>query len=238
MAFFAGNDSTTAPAGLVSIGAEIRRAVFRDPKTYYANDETVRPAPRLLAFARKHAGPSILDLGCARGGICLALSGHGFRVQGADLNPEYVRIARERGVDARLIAGRLPFADAEFDSVLLFEVLEHAADPHAVLSEAKRIARKNVLMTVPNRERHKERRQRGLLFEHFADLAHRQFYTARSLRELLAAHFVAVRVTRGDPLNPLALVGNRRLRFAARAAWRIRLIRPRYNFRLYAVAAR
>jgi SAM-dependent methyltransferase len=236
MSAVAGNESATGDMAAPGIGAEIRRAVFRDTRTFYEAG-TVEPAPRLLAFARQHAGRAILDLGCATGGYCVALARHGFEVAGADTNAAYVRIARERGVAAHHVSGALPFGDASFDTVLLFEVLEHVREHDVILREARRVARKNVLITVPNCEGHEELRQRGLLLEHFADLDHRHFFTRESLQELLAGHYPRVVVKRGDPINPLALVGTRWLRRIAGAAWRLKLIRPRFHFRLYAVAS-
>lgn len=230
------NASPSARGGALGIGAEIRSAIFRDTKTFYSNPDAIQPAPRLMAFARRNAGPVVLDLGCATGAYCLELTRHGFRVTGADVNADYVRIARSRGVDAHRIEGALPFADAAFDTVVMFEVLEHVAEPDSLLREAKRVARLNVLVTVPNCERHDELQQRGLLFEHFADLDHRNFFTGETLQELLAPHFRHVSITRGDPINPLALFRSRLPRMLAGAAWRLRLLRPRYHFRLYAVA--
>jgi len=41
---------------------------------------------------------------------------------------------------------RLPFADGEFDTVLLLSVLHHAKSPEAVLAEAARVARHRVIV--------------------------------------------------------------------------------------------
>ncbi len=41
---------------------------------------------------------------------------------------------------------RLPFADDSFDVVLLIFVLHHTRDPRAVLSEAKRVCRRHVIV--------------------------------------------------------------------------------------------
>jgi SAM-dependent methyltransferase len=48
------------------------------------------------------AGDRVLDLGCGTGEDALRFSGLGAKVTGIDSSPEMVRIARERGVDARL----------------------------------------------------------------------------------------------------------------------------------------
>jgi len=41
---------------------------------------------------------------------------------------------------------RLPFADGEFDTLLLLSVLHHAKSPEAVLAEAARVSRKRVIV--------------------------------------------------------------------------------------------
>ena len=46
-------------------------------------------------------------------------------------------------------AERLEFGDDEFDLVAATEVLEHVADPRAVLAEMARVARRHLLVSVP-----------------------------------------------------------------------------------------
>jgi len=47
-------------------------------------------------------------------------------------------------------AHHLPFKDKEFDTAVLGEILEHVDDPIQVLKEAKRVAKKKIIITVPN----------------------------------------------------------------------------------------
>ncbi len=219
------------------IGEDIRASVFRDTRTFYDHVPIDQVARQLIAFARKHAGNEILDLGCAVGNYSRRLASLGYHVKGADINPEYVRIARERGVDASLIHGEvLPFPDKSFDSVLLFEVLEHLPDPDSVLREAGRVARKNVILTTPNSEGVTELQRMGLLFEHFGDLDHRNFFTRDSMGKLLEKHFPRVRVKRGDGINPLALMPWKPVRVLGTGLTRLGLLTPRFYFRLFAVA--
>ncbi len=219
------------------IGEEIRARVFRDTKTYYDNVPVDQVAHQLISFAREHAGHEILDLGCAVGNYARRLASLGYQVKGADVNPRYVQIARERGVDAYTIEGNtLPFRDKSFDTVLLFEVLEHLPDPGRVLQEARRVARRNVLLTVPNSEGVADLQGMGLLFEHFGDLDHRNFFTRASLSALLQQVFTRVAVRRGDGINPLALMPWKPIRFLGAGLTRFGLLRPRFYFRLFAVA--
>lgn len=218
-----------------AIGAELRALAFRHTPTHYAQAEPT-PYHRLVNFARRHAGREILDVGCATGGYSLALAERGFAVKATDVNPDYVRLACARGVDARLAGEELPFADRSFDTVLLFEVLEHVENHDRLLREVRRIARRNILITVPNCDRTDELRQRGVIYEHFGDLDHRHFFVQSTLRALLEPYFRAVSVRLGDPLNPFGLCHSRWLRAIAGVAWRLKIVRPRFHMRLYAVA--
>ncbi len=218
------------------IGQNIRTRVFRDTASLYLEYPAHIVAPSLIRFVRRYAGTRILDLGCATGNYCLHLSGLGYAMSGADVNAEYVRIAAARGVDARLIEGPVPFPDKSFDTVLLFEVLEHLADPLPVLAEARRLARTNVLLTTPHSGDIDLLRAQGLLYEHFADLDHRNFFTSESLQELLAEGFPHARVWRGNGMNPLALFPFAPLRTLGKVLGRLRIIPPAFYFRLYAVA--
>lgn len=218
------------------IGQDIRSRVFRDTTKLYLDYPAGIVAPPLIRFVRKHARGKILDLGCATGNYCLHLKGLGYDIAGADIQPEYVEIARSRGADAHLIKDRVPFPDKSFDTVLLFEVLEHLPDPTPVLQEARRLARKNVLVTTPHSGGIDDLRQQGLLFEHFADMDHKNFFTQEALEALLRETFPTVHVWKGNGLNPLGLFPLAPIRFAGKVLSHFHLLPPVYHFRLYAVA--
>jgi SAM-dependent methyltransferase len=218
------------------IGEEIRASVFRDTTKLYLDYPSHIVAPPLIRFVRKHATGRILDLGCATGNYCLHLKGLGYDIAGADVQPDYVAIARSRGVDAHLIENGVPLADGSFDTVLLFEVLEHLHDPVAVLKEARRLCRGRLLVTTPHSGDIDRLREQGLLFEHFADMDHRNFFTQASLEGLLRSVFSDVKVWKGNGINPLGLFPLAPVRFAGKVAARLRLIPPAFYFRLYAVA--
>jgi len=46
----------------------------------------------------------------------------------------------------------LPFADADFDAALCLEVLEHIDEPRAFLAEIRRVAPRQLIVSVPNCE--------------------------------------------------------------------------------------
>jgi len=218
------------------IGENIRARVFRDTTRLYLDYPSHIVAPPLIRFAKKYSGKRVLDLGCATGNYCLHLKKLGYDVSGADVQPEYIRIAQSRGVDAVLIQNGVPFPDKAFDTVLLFEVLEHLENPGEVLREAKRLARHQVLITTPHSGDIDPLREQGLLYEHIADMDHRNFFTRESLTALLQEEFPSVRVWKGNGLNPLGLFPFRPVRFLGKVCARLHIIPPAFYFRLYGVA--
>jgi ubiquinone/menaquinone biosynthesis C-methylase UbiE len=71
---------------------------------------------------------------------------------GLDLpSDELAQDWRTRGVSACFgDVARLPFPDATFDLVLAIEVLEHVDDPSAALREIRRVATRDVVLSVPD----------------------------------------------------------------------------------------
>ncbi len=218
------------------IGEDIRKKIFRDTKTFYASADENVYGEQLIQFVKKYAGNKVLDFGCAIGNYCVVLSRAGYDMYGVDVNKEYVDKAISRGVHAALVHDVLPFADASFDTVIMFEVLEHLTNPSAVIAEARRVARKNVLFTVPNSEDIVELQRSGLLFEHFADLDHKNFFTKESLHALLAPHFSNVVVNSGDPIKPSALFNGTIVQYIVKILTKLGIVAPRFFFRLYVVA--
>lgn len=219
----------------MTIGEEIKRETLRDTKTYYLNAPDSLFYTGLIDFAVRHCGKRVLDLGCATGNYILELQKKGYDCVGADVNAAYVDIARKRGIEAYVVGDTLPFPDKSFDSVVMFEVAEHLPDPGAILSEARRVARKNVILTVPNCEGYNELKNNGLIYEHFLDADHKNFFTESSMRQLLAQFFSEVEIRKGDPVFPLSLV-ELSTHTILRVLHKLRLIKPKYFFRLYVVA--
>ena len=95
----------------------------------------------------------VLDVGCGRGVILGPLADRGFQVHGVEVSAE-----ASRGVDPRAeirIVSQLAdagYPDAFFDEVVIWHVLEHVADPKAMIEEARRILkpRGRLIVAVPN----------------------------------------------------------------------------------------
>ena len=89
----------------------------------------------------------LLDVGCGQGRLLKLLASRARRLVGVDIDPAARRLARAE----LLVAGlpncslrqgdmyALPFADAEFDTIILDDVLADAARPEDAIGEARRL---------------------------------------------------------------------------------------------------
>jgi 2-polyprenyl-3-methyl-5-hydroxy-6-metoxy-1,4-benzoquinol methylase len=209
---------------------------LRDTRSWYRDtDAMVQVDFSLVDFVREHGGPRVLDLGCGLGGYSKALGDRGFDVLAFDVHSDYVERARSLGVAAEVYDGkRLPLADGSVDTVFLFEVLEHLENPAELLREARRVARRNVLLSTPNCTQSFE--GVPIEFSHMLDVDHRQFFTVDSLQVLLGEVFSDVSVEQALPLDAkiAALVLPRPLRVLHRWLDRGGRLHARYFFRLRA----
>jgi len=216
-----------------------KKEIFRDTKNWYVNIEKYA-SPNLINFATGYAGNRILDLGCATGEYCVKLENLGFKCIGIDINPQYIEKARQNGVEAYVMeADNLKFPDYFFDTVLLFEVLEHINNPLKVLKEAKRVSRKNILITVPNCTQFSDLRASGLTYEHMLEKDHINFFTKNDLENLISKEFKNFEVKEKEPvwLNQLLIASGLPgwLRFPILLFNKIKLYKTKLYNRLYAV---
>ena len=95
-----------------------------------------REAVRWLAELRPGRG-RLLDVGCGRGDLLLALRGDGWEASGLEPSPEGVAAARARGLD--VTRGRFEQLDpalGRYDVIVFAGVLEHLHDPLGSLRRA------------------------------------------------------------------------------------------------------
>jgi ubiquinone/menaquinone biosynthesis C-methylase UbiE len=140
---------------------------------------------RRLRAALGYAGASVLDVGCSSGGYVNALRARGYRAVGLDLLADPMWLDNEECPYVAGNASALPFADATFDTVLAFEILEHLREPALALAEFRRVACTNVILSVPDCETPEGLLKSGLTFAHWRDRTHRTFFTEGSLLDML-----------------------------------------------------
>lgn len=108
-----------------------------------------------------------------------------------DRHPLNAEIARNHGFPSILAdAAALPVASESFDVAVLNNMLEHVDDPHAVLSEARRVLRPrgHALVLVPHEDNFRRARTMlGRREEAGLDYGHVHFWTPSSLHAALAA---------------------------------------------------
>ena len=210
--------------------------IFRDTKNWYKIRSNY-VSENLIDFAVEHAGDTILDAGCATGEYIQRLSTLGYHCVGADVNSEYIDMAKQKGLDVYVMdAKHLEFPDKSFDTLLLFEVLEHVDGPEDVLKDARRVARKNVLITVPNCTQFNRLRKVGLTYDHMLEKDHVNFFAKSDLESLLSQQFPEYLVSEREPIF-LGNIGLPRLiRYPISLLYKLRMIPPDFHYRLYAVA--
>lgn len=111
------------------------------------------------ALARERcAGKDVLEAACGPGRGLGYLAEAARSVTAGDLTPALIDAARahygERVSLSVFDAQKLPFADASFDLVLLYEAFYYLHEPETFLSEARRVLRPGgeLLLSMPNPE--------------------------------------------------------------------------------------
>jgi ubiquinone/menaquinone biosynthesis C-methylase UbiE len=158
----------------------------------------------LLGDRIERPGLRVLDVGCGTGGVLAHLKGRA-RTIGVDRSVQALRHTAKRGVAGVACADmdKLPFGAAEFDVVLMLDVLEHFEDDRAVVEAARRVLRPGgtLLVSVPAFQ--------TLFSEHDRVLQHfRRYAPARVRRVLEGAGFAVTRLTYTNvaALPPAAIV--------------------------------
>jgi len=172
-----------APAGEPWALALFRRSVLKQRK--YAE---------IAAALGPSDGLRCLDLGSDNGVVSLLLRRAGGRWASADLTEEAVSAIRALvSTDVHRTDGSvLPFADGEFDRVVVVDMLEHVADDGAFVAELARVTRAGgrLVVNTPHLKRTALRRLRHALGQTDEKHGHRRpGYTAEGLRALLGPAF-------------------------------------------------
>lgn len=139
--------------------------------------------PYRLDAIVQHAGRSVLDVGCGNGAYVLRLAGR-YDIKGIDRR-EFAAWAQAPELFGISDATTLTMPDDSVDTLLSFETLEHLTDPANALGEYYRVARKNLIVTVPNCKLTPGFAASNLLYSHWSDRTHVNFFDMVSIARLV-----------------------------------------------------
>lgn len=121
-------------------------ALVYDETRRSPSEEEVRTLRELLDGCR-----TVLDAGVGTGRFAVPLRAHRFDVVGVDLSLGMMRRARTKGFSALVRADvrRLPFLDRAVDASFMAHVLQLIPDARGVIYELGRVARRAVVIQLP-----------------------------------------------------------------------------------------
>lgn len=123
----------------------------------------------------------MLDVGCGNGTYLAAAQA--FAV-GVDIERDPAWLPGECSF-AVSDAVQLPFSADSFDTVVSFETLEHLRDPVEAMREYRRIARTTGIFTVPNCTITEGQLASNLIYRHWVDDTHLNFFTPSTFCDAL-----------------------------------------------------
>jgi SAM-dependent methyltransferase len=142
-------------------------------------------------------GASVVDVGCGAGAYGPALIAAGHQWLGLEANAYCCDLLTRRQLPFRRVdpnSGQLPGADAEWESAICIEVLEHVKEPEIFLGEIARLIRGRALFSVPNLELLPYFHDWHAVPWHLLEGDHKNFFTRGSLRALLLQFFRSVEI--------------------------------------------
>jgi SAM-dependent methyltransferase len=149
-----------------------------------------RRLDEILLFTEGHTG-RLLDAGCATGVLLELARLRGWHVQGVDVSAYATQIARDY-YTLDVFTGELAeaaYPQDSFDVVVMDDLIEHVADPSAVVREGHRILKSGGLLTLntPNRAGIWHRLM-GRRWFHYKQMEHTYFFSPAVMRDLLSRH--------------------------------------------------
>lgn len=171
-------------------GAGALRDAYRDPPpphlTAWTYDRLTVWSDIVHELWTRCPGGDLLDVGVGTGALAGVAQDFGYRACGLDIHPAYAESVRRLGVEFLLgdVAG-FDFGPRRFDVITLGDVIEHTADPRAVLGRVVQLLKPNglVWLSTPNHEGVWTRslRERDAMW---LEGEHLQFFCLRSLARL------------------------------------------------------
>lgn len=162
------------------------------------------PSLTKIKYLKKYAvGADILEVGSGMGWYSKFLKESGFSVTAVDINP----LTQIEGVE--LIKSDFISVDLNgrsFDTVVMFDVLEHIADEKAALLKVKDICKRRLIMSVPNKD-DAFLVKYNLTYSHFRDRTHFREYSIDQIKRVIEENcFSAISLRLEGPVMPQVLI--------------------------------
>ena len=217
----------------------------KDAKDWFLdNDPLSFVSTEIIDFISRRAGKKILDFGCGVGGYSARLTQLGFDCTAADINPDFLNRAKGLGLKTSLIKeNKLDFPDNYFDTAIAIEVMEHLENPAVAIKEMKRVAKNNIIITVPNCTPLIKLSVGRITLDHMTFMQtpavdHINFFTTSSLQELLKKEFPIVKIYEKEPIDDQAihLFAPKLLALFIELLHITHILKRKFFYRLYAEA--
>lgn len=165
---------------------EVSEKIPRREDIYGSGPPSDMISEESLEYVKKYAGRRVLDIGCGIGAYVKALLRLGYHCEGIEGNPDYVSECVKNGLPvSHMDAQKLAFPVNSFDTAVMIEVLEHLPEPTIALEESFRVARMNVVVSVPNIDVLPIMSKYQVAPWHMLAANHLNFFTPRILGSLL-----------------------------------------------------
>ena len=158
-------------------------------------------ARRIARIPRPAPGARLLDVGAAYGYAVAEARAAGWEAHGIEVSTAAAGEARATAAGRVIAADGLhsPFADASFDTVTLWDVLEHLENPRAAIAEMARLLRPGGRLVLTTGDVGSlAARVSGARWHLYTLPEHLFFFSRESLRVLLEAHGLSVEEMRAD----------------------------------------
>lgn len=130
---------------------------------------------------------SALDVGCNSGELVGYLNSIGRYAEGIDNSEQLILQARQKYPHATFHLGQdlSIFSDNQFDTIVAWNVLEHIPDDIGVLREFLRIAKTNVILSIPKEDEISLPYSR-VTYRPYVDPTHVHYYTRELLNNMVS----------------------------------------------------
>lgn len=185
-----------------SLGVRLVKLTRKSPYPIHPKHLAEIEVPWYLTYLTKDN--VVLDLGCHQGHHAFRAARIVKRIVGVDIDEKQLKIAGELAQKQNLTNVRFKkinleeklsdFTSEQFDTVMLFDVLEHLKNRSQIMQEIHRVLKSKglLLLSVPNKNTSWKKLQRAAGLNSFADSDHKIEYSQKEIMEFLKQHYFKV----------------------------------------------